>query len=929
MKSTLIALSALLLLFFSGQTWAQKKNIITTGQVVEQDTNQPIEAATVQLLNPKDSSQVSGHTTDRQGRFVLPPVKSGKYLLKVSFIGYTTLYKTVSLSAKPSTKNNLGVLPLATDAILLSETVITAEAPPVVVNADTTEYNASAYRVAAGDMLEELVKQLPGVEVDENGKITLNGEEIKKIMVNGKEFFGNNTDMSMKNLPADAVKKLKAYKEKSDNERLTGIKDGNETPVLDLTLKKNSGWMGNLAGGYGTKDRYEGNANISHFTDDVNLSFIGAANNTNRRGSGERTRQDAGFTYAKKDKKLDIRSNVNYNHNVDEQNTETSSETFLGDESSFAERRSGSRNGNHGLSGNARVEWKIDSLNTLNASINMNYNQGDSWSQNWNNNSDNDHQLISETRSSSNGTNHNYGLNGNVGYFHRFRKPGRYIFASAGFNYNENERNNYNKNYSEFFKRDSISDIERNTRGEGNSRNLNLSVGYIEPLSKHYRLSLNYNFSNRQGLSQSLVYDSINYEDRSNLDYNDQLSSKVENKYGSHNIGLSLQGEHVEWEPERKGLIYNVGITLNPNSSQSKTTIGPNTGKDLPRQNVLNWSPRVTLDYYFSRREHINLRYHGQSTAPGIEDLQEVIDVTDPLNLRYGNPNLKPSFTNSVNASYERYSTETMRNFRLSARFNNTLNSIANRMTYDRENGARTYHKENLNGNWSASTDFSFDTPLKNKKFNISVGANLSYNNQVGYTSVNRNGADAELSITRSLNNSERIRASYRSDKFDISLNGSFRYNRVNNDKQPGSNRETFDYNLGGNTNVRLPWDIELSTNIAWRIREGYSGNANRDEFLWNAQASKRFLKRKQAMIRFRIYDILRQQNNQSRSISANGITDVTSNRLTSYCLVSFTYRFNTLSRGGKGGGRDGGNRRPSERGNYRGGGMHRSIQVY
>ena len=148
---------------------------------------------------------------------------------------------------------------------MLAETVITAEAPPVTINEDTTEYNASAYRVAEGDMVEELIKQLPGVEIDEDGKITLNGEEIKKIMVNGKEFFGNNTGMSMKNLPADAIKKLKAYKEMSDHERLTGIKDGNETAVLDLTLKKNSGWMGNLNGGYGTKDRYEGNANVNHF----------------------------------------------------------------------------------------------------------------------------------------------------------------------------------------------------------------------------------------------------------------------------------------------------------------------------------------------------------------------------------------------------------------------------------------------------------------------------------------------------------------------------------------------------------------------------------------------------------------------------------------------------------------------------------------
>lgn len=535
-----------------GNVMAQKRTITVTGRVTEQNGEIPVEAATVQLLALPDSSQAAGNTTNKDGHFSLPRVKAGNYLLKVSFIGYTTLYKPVSLTDKSGTHKDLGNLTLQTDAVLLSETVITAEAPPVVVNADTTEYNASAYRVAAGDMLEELVKQLPGVEVDEDGKITLNGEEIKKIMVNGKEFFGNDTEMSMKNLPADAIKKLKAYKEKSDKERMTGIKDGNETPVLDLTLKKNSGWMGNLIGGYGTKDRYEGNANINHFTDDMNLSFVGAANNTRRQGNGQRTQQNAGVTYAKKSKELDIRGNVNYRHNVNETSTETSSETFLGDESTYANRRSDSENGNHSLNGNTWMEWRADSLNTINAYLNMNYSQSDSWRENWNKTSDNNHDDVSETTSSSTGNNQSYNLNGGGAFYHRFRKAGRNLHMSFSFSHNNNDRDNYNRSFSQFFVQDSISDIDRNTRGKSNSTNWNISVGYIEPLSKHYRLSMNYSFSNSRSLSQSLVYDSINYADRFNYDYNEELSSKVNNKYANHNINLSIQGDHTQNDTCRK-----------------------------------------------------------------------------------------------------------------------------------------------------------------------------------------------------------------------------------------------------------------------------------------------------------------------------------------------------------------------------------------
>ena len=900
-KNTIL-LIFILSVFVAGNVQAQRRIVAVTGQIVEQDTRTPVEAATVQLLALSDSSQVAGNTTDKDGRFSLLHVKPGNYLLKVSFIGYTTLYHPVKLNDKFPKKNDLGVLQLATDAIMLAETVITAEAPPVTINEDTTEYNASAYRVAEGDMVEELIKQLPGVEIDEDGKITLNGEEIKKIMVNGKEFFGNNTGMSMKNLPADAIKKLKAYKEMSDHERLTGIKDGNETAVLDLTLKKNSGWMGNLNGGYGTKDRYEGNANVNHFTDDMNLSFTGSANNTRRSGRGERTQQNGGVTYARKSKTLDVRGNVRYTHSVNDTHTQTDAETFLGDESTFSNRHSDSKNGTHNLSGNARVEWKVDSLNTLNANISMSYNKGDSWSENWRKDSDNDLNAVNETSSSSRGDNHSHNINGGLSFYHRFKKPGRNFHASVSFSNNNNESDRYSRSYSQFFLQDSISDIERNTRNTSNSMSWTLSAGYIEPLSKHHRLSVNYSYHFRTGLSQSLAYDSINYPDRTNYDYNDLLSSKVENNYERHNIGLSLQGDYRQWKPERKGLVYNVGITLNPNTNESLTTIGPNTGKDLPKQHTLNWSPRITADYNFSRHERINIRYNGRSSAPGLQDLQEVISVTDPMNLRYGNPNLKPSFSNNVRIGYERYSAKTMRSFRINANFNNTLNAIDDRMTYDKSTGARTYHKINLNGNWNTDANISFDTPLKNKKFTISAGASANYKNQVGYLSVGRQ--DSELSITHNFTTNERVRASYRNDKFDIALNGRFRYNKVNNDKQEGSNRETFDYTLSGDTHIRLPWDIEVSTDISWRIREGYSGNAGRDECLWNVQISKRFLKRKKAMIRLRIFDILQQQNNQTRSVRANGITDTTSNMLTSYCILNFTYRFNTL------GGREGKHRR-------------------
>ena len=236
---------------------AQDAKVTVSGTVWDAELNTPIEQATIQILSMPDSTYVNGNVSLTNGRFSLPAVKPGKYLLKVSYIGYSPNWKSLQLTAsKP--RVNIGRISLSDDAILLKEAVITAEAPQVQVVEDTLVYNSSAYRVPEGSALEELVKKLPGAEVDDDGNITVNGKSISKILVDGKEFFGDKKDMALKNLPVDMVEKLKTYEKKSDLARITGIDDGNEETVLDLSVKKGmkQGWFGNADIAGGTKDRY-------------------------------------------------------------------------------------------------------------------------------------------------------------------------------------------------------------------------------------------------------------------------------------------------------------------------------------------------------------------------------------------------------------------------------------------------------------------------------------------------------------------------------------------------------------------------------------------------------------------------------------------------------------------------------------------------
>lgn len=267
---------------------AQTKNITVTGTVIEADTKQPILQASVRLLSLPDSTYAAGVATQLNGRFTLPKVAAGKYVMHITYIGLQPQYIPLQLNANAPNKN-MGTISLESDAILLQEAVITAEAPPVTVKADTTEYAASAYRVPEGSMLEELVKKLPGAEVSEDGTITVNGKEIKKIMVDGKEFFTDDPKVAMKNLPVNMVEKVKAYDKKSDMARITGIDDGEEETVLDLTVKKGmkQGWIGNLIAGAGNKDRYEAGGMLSRFQDNSSFSVIGSLNNTNNKGFSE------------------------------------------------------------------------------------------------------------------------------------------------------------------------------------------------------------------------------------------------------------------------------------------------------------------------------------------------------------------------------------------------------------------------------------------------------------------------------------------------------------------------------------------------------------------------------------------------------------------------------------------------------------------
>ena len=377
MKKVIIGTALLLTTTLS--VFSQTKNITVAGRVIENDTKEPAVQATVQLLSLPDSALAAGIATTQQGYFSLPKVKAGKYVLKVSYIGFQPELLPLQLSAQAPDKN-VGTISLKTDAVMLAEAVITAEAPQVQVVEDTLVYNSTAYRTPEGAMLEELVKKLPGAEVDDDGNVKINGKELKKIMVDGKEFFGGDVKTGLKNLPVEMIDKLKTYDKQSDLARITGIDDGEEETVLDLTVKKgmNRGWFGNADAAVGTEDRYAGRMNLSHFVDKTQITLIGSANNVNnqgfsgggggprwRRNNGLNAPKELGISFATENKKIELGGSAQYNHNNADIININSSERFLQNGNSYSNSNSANRNRNTTFRADFRMEWKPDTLTNI------------------------------------------------------------------------------------------------------------------------------------------------------------------------------------------------------------------------------------------------------------------------------------------------------------------------------------------------------------------------------------------------------------------------------------------------------------------------------------------------------------------------------------------------------------------------------------
>ena len=961
---------SMLLMLVAIASLAQERLI--SGKITDRDTKDPVEQVTIQLLKT-DSTYVSGAISNERGLFHVNAPANGKYLLKITSVGYKPTVKRIQISEDKNLA--MGNVVIGADAIMLKGAVVTAMAQKVSLKEDTFVYNSAAYRTPEGSVVEELVKRLPGAEVSDDGTIKINGKEVKKILVDGKEFMTGDTKTALKNLPTSIIDKIKAYDEKSDLSKVTGIDDGEEQTVLDFGVKKgmNKGVISNIDLGVGNKKRYNMRGMGGYFANNNRFMLFANANNTSDRGFGGGPGRGfwgganglnaskmigANYNYELKDK-FKFNTSLRWNHSDGDVWSSRSSENFMGTSSSFSNSLSQSYSRSNSWNGNIRLEWMPDSMTNIlfRPSISWSSSDGLSGSQSASYNKD-PYTITTKDPLSEEGVEElekaeamvnsqltngiTYSDNNNVrGMLQVNRKlgnKGRNITLRVDARYTDKDSKSISLNNAKLYLvqtaegKDSTYQTNRYNLTPSKDYSYAGQLTYSEPLWKATFLQFSYKFTYSYSKSDRSTYDFSKYAMSGNHEYrgwdsylnpfaghlndyrDDDLSRFSEYRNYNHDIQVMMRFIRQKYN-------LNFGVMVQPQQSKY---IQDYQGVHVDTvRNVVNVSPTLDFRYRFSKMSNLRINYRGTTSQPSISQLLDITDNSEPLNISMGNPGLKPSFTQNFRLFYNNFVQNHNKGIMTFVNFSTTNNSISNKVTYDETTGGRITRPENINGNWNAMGAFMFNCSIDSAGvWNINTDTNLGYNNYVSYLSLDKQ-SDSQKNTTRSTTWRERLSFSYRNDWAEFSLDGTLTYNKAKNKLQPNSNLETWQFSYGPSMTLTAPWGTSLNSSLSINSRRGYNDSSmNTDEFVWNAQLSQGFLKGKPLTIMLQFYDILRQQSTFSRAISATSRTDTEYNAVNSYAMLNVVYRLNLF--GGKQarqGGPGGPGGRPDFRGRPFGGG--------
>jgi len=915
-------LLALLLTILSFGTRAQQ--FVLKGAVSDTLNANRLQYASVTLIRAADSILETFTRSKADGSFELHTSREGKFTLLITFPGFAD-YVDVVTTRKEQSVVDLGIIPMVSKSHLLSEFVLKQQVGAIKIKGDTTEYVADSFAVREGATVEELLKKLPGLQVNRNGEVTAQGEKVQKILVDGEEFFTDDPAVVTRSLQAKAVDKVQVFDKKSDQAQFTGIDDGTREKTINLQLKDNmkKGYFGRINAGGGTDGYFENQAMINAFKGKRKLSAFGIAANTGKVGLGWEDKDKFGsgndmqmnedgfsvFTTGNNDdensfeswngkftgqglpsawtgglhysnKWMEDKQHLSGNYRYAKQNIETVgstlSETILADARLYRDEHRNSYNFGERHRGDMLYEWKIDSTSQLKLTANGGYSEMKSGSTEdkttfITNDTLNDNQ-VKTTNDVSTKT-----MNATLLYQKKFAKKGRSMVFTADENYRAQDGQGYLLSNTHFYHPDSTQTIDQLKTINTSSFQLSGKLSYTEPLSKVLFLEVNYKAAVSNNTSARLSYDKNTTEGAYNL-LNDSTSTNYDYNYFTNTGGTNLRFVFRKINFSVGGAISHTEFSQSDNLTLKKNYSFTRSYNNFFPQASFSFRPP-------GKQMSFRLNYSGYTRQPTIDQIQPYVQNSDPTRLTVGNENLRQEFTHNINFSYNDYKILTGTYSYLGGGMYFTNDAITRTQTIS-PNGQIIYRYDNVNGNYNGWVYAGYGKDIK--KLNLRAGFGINAN--LGQTNTFLNGLKNKLnnnSFTLSLN------IDYDKEKVcNISYRPSATYSQnTSNLNTSNTSYWTYENRLEGD--VMLPFKLEIGTDVRWNIRQKVTAfDNNNNVLLWNAYISRKFLKNNQLELRASVNDILNQNIGFQRFASANTITEQNYNTIRRYGMFSLIWNF-------------------------------------